>query len=163
RDPEVEQLRPLADVRIRNEDDVIRLEIAVDDALLVRGRERTRDAACDLRGLVRRQSAARRDAIRERFAFEELHDKEGAAIYGMPEVEDFDDAGMLDRTRGFRFIDKPLHELGAGHQIAAQQLYRGAATEHVVGRAIHGTHAAAAELAVESVAAEQRADHGRRI
>ena len=58
--------------------DVCRLEIAVDDPLIVRGFERLRDLLRDGQGFVERQGTAR-DALREIVAFDELHHQGGHA------------------------------------------------------------------------------------
>ena len=68
REPEVQHLhRPVgADL------DVGRLQIAMDDALFVRGLERLGDLLRERQGLVERDRPAR-DALRQVLAFDQLH------------------------------------------------------------------------------------------
>ena len=68
RQPEVEHLHRA----VGSDFDVCRLEIAMDDALLVRGFERVRDLLRDRQRLVERDRAPR-DPLREIVAFDQLH------------------------------------------------------------------------------------------
>ena len=81
RDPEIEDLghldRVAGDLGL-DQEDVLRLEVAVDDAGPVRGAERRADAADDREDLVERQRAGR-EPLAERFALQETY-----AMYGVP-------------------------------------------------------------------------------
>ena len=75
--------------------DVAGLEVAVDDALLVRGGERVGDLRPELHHLVERQRALLQ-AIRERLALEELHHQE-VRVALVPDVEERADVGVVER------------------------------------------------------------------
>ena len=75
RQPEVEHL----DRAVRRDLDVGRLEIAMDDALLVRGVERVRDLPRDRQRLVERQRPLRH-AIGERLAFDQFQHQRVDAV-----------------------------------------------------------------------------------
>ena len=92
-DPEVEQLDPLAarHLRIGHQEDVVGLEIAMDDALGVRGGQRAGDLPRDRERRRPAKPAARRPP-RQRLALEVLHDDVRRALGRPAEVVDLDDA-----------------------------------------------------------------------
>ena len=81
--------------------DVGGLEIAVDDALLVRGFERFGDLLGDRQRFVKRNRPLR-DAIGERRSFDELHHERRRPIAPLPAV-DMRDMRMIERGEPFRF------------------------------------------------------------
>ena len=90
---EVEDL----DASVFGDEDVLGLQVAVDDALLVRGRQ----ALGDLRRVVDRPCAARSGRPRaraERLALEQLLDDVGRAVV-LPDVVDRRDVGMVEDAR----------------------------------------------------------------
>ena len=103
-EPEVEHLHRAVGLDL----DVARLEIAMDDALLVRGFERRRDLARDAQRLVERKSGRRARTLREqlgqRLAFDQLHHQ----VVG-PDVVQRADVGMIQRRHRACF---PLEALG---------------------------------------------------
>ena len=59
------------------QEDVLRLEVAMDQAAPVRGGEGVAQAAEDEEGFRRRERQARCEALAQRLAFEQFHDQEG--------------------------------------------------------------------------------------
>ena len=94
RDAEVEHLR-LAGGRQR---DVRRLQIAMNDAHIVRGGKRVRDLGAHLERLLDRQRAGA-EPLGERLPFEILHDNERTPCLVRAGIEDGTDIGMLDGGR----------------------------------------------------------------
>src|SRR6266545_6263468 len=67
------------DVAVRGQCDVRRLQIAMDDALLVRGFERLRHLPCNGQRLIDRHRATR-DPLRQILALDEFHDERADAF-----------------------------------------------------------------------------------
>jgi hypothetical protein len=95
RQAEVQQLH----ARLRQHH-VAGLEVAVDDALLVRGGQRLGNLRPDLERLRQRQRALLQP-VGERFAGEVLHDEVGPAIL-LPHVVERTDVGVLESGDGPR-------------------------------------------------------------
>ncbi len=156
-DAEVEQLGALAARHrgVGDQEDVLRLEVAVQDVTGVRGAERRRQLPRQVQRLIDRHGAGARDALIEALTFEVLHHQVGAAIDVIAEVEDLDDARILDRRRGLGLVEKTLERLrprrGGG---AREQLDGDAATQHAVLGEVHHAHAALSEDALELVTAD---------
>jgi len=89
RDPEVEHLHAhaLRRVVLRDEVQVLGLEVPVHDAVLVRRVDRGRDLAGDRERGRRRQRALAGDPLRERLALEQLHDDVRAAVGVVAEIK----------------------------------------------------------------------------
>ena len=85
---------------VRREEDVVRLQVAVDDAGRVRLRERARRLRDDLRHLGRGERPARDDRVRERLALEVLHDDVRQPLRAHAVVVDVDGVLRLELGRG---------------------------------------------------------------
>ena len=153
----VEQRLGDAEVRDRRptlgEQDVLRLDVAVYDAVLVRVRERARHVAQRAHHLGHGQ-LARPQARAQRFALHERHREPGEPV-GVAGREEGDDVRML-QPRGERDL-----ALEALHRHAARQLRREHLEDHApVERRLRGEedarHPAAAQFAVYAVALAQR-------
>ena len=92
---EVQDLRVAATA----DEDVRRLDVAVDDAGVVRGVERIGDFDAERQHRVQRQAAALGDSLLQRDAFQVLHDDEGAAVL-LADVVNRADVGVVQRRRG---------------------------------------------------------------
>ncbi len=156
-DAEVEQLRPIAG----EHEHVVGLEIAVVDAFGVRGGERACDAEPDRARFGLAQRAAR-DPRLQRFAVEQLHCQERAAVVGVAEVEHLDDAGMADRADRACFGEEAADRVGTRRQVGAQDFHRGGTREQLVLRAIDRAHAAGAQLFGDPVTTEHLTDEAHR-
>ena len=107
---------------VAREEDVLGLEIAVRDALGVRGVERLRDAAQDRQRLGERELADALDQRVERLAVEVLHHVVLAAVLERAEREDVDDVAVADLVDRARLGDEPRHHLGIDRELAASTL-----------------------------------------
>jgi hypothetical protein len=159
-DPEVEDLRPLAAGHggILDDEDVLRLQIAVDDALGVRGAERAADQPHQRQGLEQADRAEPPEPAVQRLTVEPLHDDVRADLGLMAEVEHLDDAGIRDPGHRARLVEEPLDHLFMGRQRRLQHLDRGRPTEQRVLGEVDRAHATLAELVRHPV----HPDHGPR-
>ena len=135
--------------------DVGGLEVAVDDALLVRRFERLGDLSRDRQGLVEGERATR-DPLRQVVPLDQLHHQSGyaatlfQAVYG-------GDVWMIQRGEYFGFALEPGQSVAVRRQGWRQDLDRHLALEPGVVRAIHLPHAALAEQRGNLVGAEATA------
>ena len=123
------------------DDDVVGLEVAVDDALAVRGREGARDGQERLHGDGRGEALLAAEDGAERLAVEQLHDDEGVALIGLAEVEDAHDRGVHQAGGGARLGEQAVAGAG-GRAIAADELDGDVDVERDVVRLPDGAHAA---------------------
>jgi len=159
---EVEELgRPVA-----HDEDVVRLEVAVQDPPRVRVErvERPRDPLRDREHLVERQRPAAH-LLDQGLALEELHGhvERGAALERrLVHVETADDVGMLDRPERRRLAQEELAELALALLVRGREdhLERDPAPVDGVERAVDAAHAARAQDLVHLVEADAR--RGRR-
>ena len=139
REAEVEQL----DLAVTGDEDVLRLEIAMHDAAIVRGGE----AAADLHGVIedRRQRERRRPNARaERLSFEQL-DRDVRDPVVAPDIVNREDVGVRQRGNGAGFAVEPLVEVRIGRRVRRQRLDRDLPLQPRIARAIHVAHAAMAD------------------
>jgi hypothetical protein len=126
------------------EEDVGRLEIAVDDALGVGGVQRLADAGQDL-GRFGRGQGAGADAPHQRSAAHVAHHQERLAVL-LAEIVDRDDRRVLERGDGAGLALEAGAERGIVEQFARQDLDRHFAVEVRVVAEVDGGHAAASDL-----------------
>ena len=137
-----------------------RLDVAVDDAVAVRGVERVGDLDTEIEQVVERQRTAR-EPLLQRLAFEQLHHHELLAVV-LADVVQRADVRVAQRRDDPRLAQKALHRLRIAAELRRQQLQRHVTTEPGVFRFVDHAHAAAAErrehtivrdgLAIRSVA-----------
>jgi myo-inositol-1(or 4)-monophosphatase len=142
---EVEHL----DVAVAAQHQVLRLDVAVDDARLVRGRERARGADADVQHVGDRHLLAA-DLLAQRLAVDVLGGDVVDAV-GFADVVDGDDVGMVQRRgRAGLALEAAdaLLVLGEAHR---QELERHLAPQTVVLGEINLAHAAGAEKALHPV------------
>ena len=156
---EVEHLRLAA----RGDEDVGRLDVAVDDAVArARRRARRRSAIAEIEQLVERQRPAADAGASSVLAVEQLHDDERLALV-LADVVDRADVRMVQRRGGARLALEALERLRVARQLARQELERDLAAEARVLGAVDDTHAAAAEPVEDAVVGEDLIDQRLRI
>ena len=143
--PEVGDLRAALLV----EEHVRRLQVPVDEPVLMGVSEPGRELACDVRGALVVQGPSRHEAILERSAGKVLEDHVGAPLASV--VEETADVRVRERGDRVRFALE-AHRVGTG----TEQLDGDGAVELIVVCNPDLGHAAGAEPALEAIAA---ADH----
>ena len=123
--------------------DVGGLEVAVDDALLVRRLERRGDLERDGERLVGRDRAAR-EPLREVLALDQLHHKR-MSFADVLEAVERRDVRVVERRQHLGLALETGVALGVGVEVLGQQLESHLAAEPRVGRAPHLAHPAGAE------------------
>ena len=152
RQPEVEHLGVVAPAGRARDQNILRFEIAVNDAELVRLLQRATDLR-EQRGCAspRERAVATDDASHVEPA-DELHDQVQVALC-VPEVEDLDRVRVMQaRDRG-RFALEPLHDIGIGREVAMQDLHRGDLAHPQVFDPVDDGHAAATDHLDHAIAA----------
>ena len=153
RETEVQHLDPA----VVADHDVGRLEIAVGDALLVRGRHRVRQGNRDLEEPAERETLSWKQ-LGQRLPLHQLHRDEVNAA-GLFDRVHRDDVGVVERGNRPGLAGEAQAAVVVGGQLRRQDLERHLATERGVLRLIHHAHPAGADLPHDSVVAECLADH----
>jgi len=117
-EPEIQDLR----IAPRRDEDVRRLDVAVDEAVGVRRVECVGDLRRPGDELVRRDRSAV-DPLLERRSFEELHHDERPALV-IADVEDAADVRVAERRRGPGFTLETLARLALLQVLLGQELER---------------------------------------
>ena len=151
RDAEVGDL----DAPLAVDDHVVRLDVAVDDPVLVRVAERGEDLARVRDRDRQRAGAARDDQLLQRAALDVLHHDVVRAV-GDAAVVDRDDVRVREPGGVRRLAAEALDELLVVRVPLVEDLHRDVAAELLVLGEPDVGHAARAELALEPVAALRR-------
>jgi hypothetical protein len=137
------------------EEHVVRLDVAVHDALAVRIAQRARRLGKNPAGLGGGQRPVLEQPVGQRLAAQELHCKI-CDLASLADAVDRDDVRMLEPRRDPRFAHEPLDERVVEGERERQHLDRHLAVEHELARPVDDGHAAAAELLEHLVFADQR-------
>ena len=155
RQAEIEDLR----VPVRGDENIGRLDVAVNDALGMRRFEPFGDLDAQFEQQIERKRLAV-DAVLERFAFEALHREERLAFV-LADFVDGANVGVIEGRSGARFALESLQRLVVLRQFLGQEFQRDEAAELDVFRLVHHTHPAAAEFFNDLIVRDRFADHGR--
>ena len=143
------------DGTVRAHLDVGGLEVAVNDAEVVRGFQRLRDLPRDRQCFVERYWSAR-NPLRQILSFDELHHQRRHAI-GLFESVNVRDVRMIERCQHLCFAAETRQAIRiVGHR-RQQHLDRDIAIQLRIARAIHLTHPTRAERGENFVRAKARA------
>ena len=160
-DPEVDQLDRIG--RLRLDEDVLRLEIAVNDPLRVRRLQRLGHAARESRRGQPGERAPPRQHRGQRLPVEILHHDVGTAGGVDLAVEHLHDPRVRDRGGRARFQEKSLQQIGPADQLGRQQLHGRLALQVAVLGQVDLSHRARSELLEDRVAADGFADGGHEL
>jgi hypothetical protein len=141
------------------DEDVGRLDIAVNDARAVRGVQRGGDFDAERQQLFHFQTGMPGEALPQRGSLQILHGDEGAAIL-LADVVNGADVWMIQRGRGASLALEPAQRLAVVGQVVCQELENYGATEPRVLRSVDHTHSASAKLLDDAVVGERLADQG---
>ena len=138
------------------DEQIRRLDVAVDDPGGVRGLERVGDLDRERQQQIGLERAPG-DAMLQRRPVEELHDEERAAVL-LADVVDGADVGVIQRRRGPRLAAESGQRLGIVGEVGRQELQRDEALQPRVLGFVHDAHAAAAQLLDDAVVRERLTD-----
>jgi hypothetical protein len=145
RDAKVDHL----DRATRGDQHILRLQIAVHDANVMRGAQRARDIGRDHDG-ARRVERTALDLAPQRVPFDVFRGDEQASVNLLERI-DGRHRGMRDGRGRSRFAAQPLAQRRVAILQRRQRLQRDAPSEASVARAIDDPHAAAADLEFDLV------------
>ena len=131
------------------------LDVAVHDAVRVRGLQRRRDLLGELDGLHRRGRAAGREERRERAPLDVLHHDVLRVAVGAG-VEDAHDVRVVQARRGLRLTAEPRDESGVAVERVEEDLDRDGAVERRVEAPEDLGHPALADPGLDGVALADR-------
>ncbi len=163
-EPEVDQQR----AAVAAQEDVRRLDVAVEDPALVRMVQRVRDLrerrggarAVDAPGRV--DEAAARDHVGERRPLDQLHREEPGAV-AVADLLDVHDVVVAQAGRRIRFAQEALDRGGLQREVRLEDLERDELAAGATARPIDDTHPAAADLAFDHEIAEDAPFRRRRM
>jgi len=148
-DAEIEDLERA----VGGDEEVVRLDVAVDDALLVGRGQPARQLQREVQGAFGRKRAASQ-ALAQRLAAQQFLHEVGLAGE-TPHIVDGDDVGVRERPGGARFLCQP-RQLRRIVRSGGEHLDRDLASELDVAGREDPAHAAARELAYEDIPAVER-------
>ena len=155
--PEVGDL----DHAVLAQDDVLRLDVAVDQAGAVRGAQRLQHRVEDVQRGAGGQRALGLHDLTQRVPVDQLHGEEHAALV-VALVVDRDDVGVAQPGGRARFAPEPADEGLVGGQARAHHLQCHLAVEPLVQGHVDRGHAAVGDVRQDAVpAVEHLADEGR--
>jgi hypothetical protein len=155
---EVEQLEKALAVIVTTDEEVGGLEVAVDDARLVRRGERAGRLQEEPHDLGERELPLAVDEVAERLAVQQLHDEVRTAIGREAMRVDVDDAAVANGVDGLRLGQHAAHEHLVARELGLDDLDGDALVDDRVQALVHDAHAAFAERADDQVVAELRAE-----
>jgi hypothetical protein len=148
REPEVRDHRFV----LVREDQVRRLDVAVDDPVLVRVEQRPRRSRDDARTILRRELAVLERAI-ERFALDELH-RVPVHVVGLADFVDLDDVLVRQLRDRLRLAQEALDHRFRDREARRQDFHRDAAFQSFLLGFEHDAHRAATDFAQHAELAE---------
>ena len=150
RDAEVHHL----DAAVLQQHDVLRLDVAVDDAALVRVLQRLQDLHRKVQRLAPLDLALLLDVLLERDAVHIFHDDVLDAV-AEADVVHLDDVRVREHRDRLRFVSEAPEEIAVVRELLPEDLDGDPAVLDAVIRAVNVRHAALADQLVDLIAAVQ--------
>ena len=135
--------------------DVLRLQIAMDYAAVVRRCQAGAELARRFQGLIGGQPADAQQQVGEVFAVHVFHGNERHA-FDFADIVDAAHVGVRDLAGDAHFTVEALQQTGVGRGFRGQEFEGHRLAQHHIGSAIDFAHAAAAEQPDNAVAAAQQ-------
>ncbi len=152
-DAEVRQQHP----PIGRQQDVGRLDVAMDEAGTVGLVERARNRRADVDGELRTEALLTVEQLAEALAVDELH-HHGLAAVVLEHVVDGDDVGVVQPGDGDRFAPEPFGDHGIGGEVRLEPLDGDPAVELDVGGDPHLGHPTVTDPPFEVVPLREQLD-----
>ena len=157
------EVQNLEDQRITLDDeDILRLQIAVDDVHFMCGRERATDLFQVWKDVGREHAALPLEDgvhhLQQLTPLQHLHHVVYPALPGPAQIVDVDDVGVVDADGDPGFIDEPISALGIVHLV--QDLDGDLPLDLRVRRQVHGPHPPLAQQAKDNVVTDPHAGAG---
>ena len=143
------------------DENIGRLDVAMDDAFAVRGVESFRDLDSNFEGGFRLHRAPA-DTVLQRHPVHELHGDERLAGI-LADVVNGANVGMIERRRGLGFAPKPFEGLRVARQFHGKEFQGDETIQARILRFVDHAHTAAAELFDNAVMGNRAANKRRRI
>ena len=143
RHAEVENLGLL----LRRNDDVLRLDVAVDDVAPMRGQQRVGHVGGD-RNREADVEGATPEGLGKRFPFDVLHDDRSPSVGFDDHLVDGADVRMLERGGGPRLPDQPVPCRGVSGLVGRNELDGDVSIEGQVARQVDRSHPPGTEEAI---------------
>ena len=150
---EVEHLDHIGSVVAAADEQILRVQIAVNDPGLVRGPYPVASLHNQIRGARYGQALAAIDEGAQAFAGQVFHHDVGRAVLGDAEVDGGGDVLAFESARGLGLALEPRQALTLRGQFGVQQLDREAALDHRVLRLVHVPHATRGKVANQPILA----------
>ena len=150
--PEIENLR----VSARGDEEICRLDVAVDDAGRVRCFERVGDLDRQRQQPIDLERAPC-DLMLQRRPVEKLHDEKRAAVL-LADIVDRADVGVVQRRCGSRLAAESCQRVGIPRQVWRQELQRDKPMQPRVLGFVDDAHAAATQLLDDAIVGERLPD-----
>jgi hypothetical protein len=154
-DPEVEQLHEVGVVLALDQEDVARLQVAVDHPALVRRRQRPAHLGDDRPRPRPRHRPLAPEQLLQVLPAQPLHHVEALARVAHADVEALDHVLVLDAGGHPRLATEAFDQRRPGDRLGPQDLDRHLAPDLEVLARVHRPHAAAADLRHHAVASGQ--------
>ncbi len=151
---EIEDFDSVAAAPVRFEPDVVRLEVAMNDAGLVGFLHGGAHLFQDIDDPFDRKAGLLGEHFGQRAAVEVLHDQISdppAAQRGESEVRHIHDVGMAHPSGSLRFAPEPFHEGLVEHELRSDHFEGHRPVGAQMGRQIDGAHPAATEMPLDAI------------
>ncbi len=149
-DSEIQHLGPVAVVCL-GKHDVFALQIAMDDALLMRGVKRSGNLANDFDGPIERHWPLAFDDIFESAAIQIFHHQEDNPVFGFSKIGNADRVRMRNPRGGLGFARKARHHDVVARQRWTKHFDRDDLFHHHVLAAVNRAHAAALDQLFDEI------------
>jgi hypothetical protein len=157
RDPEVDDLHAIA-TAVRDEEQIVGLEIAMDDPARVGRRQRLGRLHADVDDGGGVQGATAGGPLAEGLALQQLHRHVRHPLRQQPHVEHLHHARMVDRERRARLVEEARGDRRVAHQLGPKDLDRDPAFQQRMTGLVHDAHPAPAQDADQGVVVDLATD-----
>ncbi len=162
-DAEIEHFDGSSDVRraavLSGQEDVLRLEVAVDEMVAVCSLHGAAHAAKHRDGPDSIQPPCPAEFFAQRGAVQEFHDEERPRASLDAVVVHGDDVRVREAGHGPRLTPESRRNRGAVHPLVANHLYRDPSIQRDIDRLVHLAHSAASQALLQAIPSRERPRH----